>query len=269
MTEPSERADEGPAGEALPPDRPRAGGALPLETDLEPARCHECGEPLRAGETTCLRCAPPRPSVAPRAADDRREPDAPERGDGAEGAPEEGDEEGAPALVAPRDSDRWLPWAIAGAVAIALVVGSLAGARALFPDVAAPGDGAAPATIPWALRLEALLRIPIGLVLWTVCGFVGLGALSWLEERPMGSASAAALRVLAITAVARLVTLLDLPWRAGEAIAEAILAASMFILMAMVMLRMPPRLAAILLGLTTLAFVVAYAFAWLVVWAGT
>jgi hypothetical protein len=218
-----------------------------------------------------LRCTATRPSVheAPHATDERREHDQPERADGAEGAPEEGDEDDAPPLVAPRDTDRWLPWAIAGAVAIALVVGSLAGTRALFPGVAAPGDGAVPAAIPWGLRLEALLRIPIGLVLWTVCGFVGLGALSWLEDRPMGSASAAALRMLAITAVARLVTLLDLPWRAGEAIAEAILAASMFILMAIVMLRMPPRLAAILLGLTTLAFVVVYAFAWLVVWAGT
>lgn len=155
----------------------------------------------------------------------------------------------------------WLPLAIAAVSALVMAVGFLAGSGGLFPGAEVPSPGA---------RFVALLRFILATAVLAGGGVAGLIALSRLEKKPLGDLKIAAARILAVVLTMQIVRFIDLPDRATlEWTAELLLQAAAFVGLSILMLRLTPRQAATLLGLTAVGVVVvallANAIAWSVV----
>jgi hypothetical protein len=255
-----------------------AGDSLqPLELEGERTVdevCPHCGAPLRgAAGQPCLRCGfvtapPPDAGIAATAtaADETGEEAHSDIGAGAERPSGPEVVEVGP-IVCVAGWDRWLPSSLALLAVAILLVGALAGARSLFPHARLDAAGEAVGRIAPMDRLDFVVRLPVQLILWTLCGVGAVATLAWLNARPIGSAWTAAIRLLAILAAARIVAFASAPWPIAEFALEALGQAIVFFLLAMLLFRLRPRDAGTLLGLTIIGAFLLYAVAEFVAWA--
>lgn len=174
-------------------------------------------------------------------------------------APEPGRDARPPIVLAHWTDRRLLPVVIAIAV-LALAIMALAGYRGLFPTIA--GD----AEILWPVRLRYVVRMLVLIALWGLCGMIAVGLGARLFERTPGDWVATLVRLFAVIAVARLVTLIDLPSAPLEFILELVGQALVVVGLTMAFLRLKVRDAAIIVGIQATAFVALYGVAHLIVW---
>jgi hypothetical protein len=168
-----------------------------------------------------------------------------------------------PPIVRPGMGNVWLPATVAAICGGFLAVCYLAGVRGLYADVSAE--------ISVGERLVALLRFAVLVGMWAACG---LGALAFLATllgmKLVGDLShlrIAAIRMLAIVAAARLVTLINLATNSYESFVEAVLQLAIFIGLSIVFFRLNPRDGATLGGTALVLFMLLWCAAWAVVWA--
>src|SRR5690606_27958849 len=101
--------------------------------------------------------------------------------------------------------------------------------------------------VPWGVRFVEVLRNLVLLAFWTGCGLAGLFGLSLMFERPLGDARIAMVRMASIMASVRLATFLSMPGpRWVEWMTEAIVQAAGFVLLSMLLFRLPLRNAGVL-----------------------
>ena len=216
--------------------------------------CPNCGSPMRGRDMlVCMRCGFDLKSLKVIET---------ETGQTTE---EEEKEERQP-LVQEAAGDPWLPAALAIAAAVVLLIGYLAGAAGLFPQLRSALEEGALFSASWDARWGGAARFPLLIALWAMCGFGALIAAAWLFGRPFGNIGLGALRMLAIVAVARCAGFLSFPWRLLEFTAEAIAAAAVFFILSMLLLRLKPRDAATVLVVTVVLFLALYIVARVVTW---
>jgi hypothetical protein len=164
-------------------------------------------------------------------------------------------------LVRPDFGGVWFPLAAAAISAVILSIGFLAGSGGLFQLAESPSLGE---------RLVALLRFVLATGVLTAGGVTGLFGLARLEKRHVGDLGLAAARMLSVVATMQLVRFIDLPERPKlEHSVELLLEAAAFVGLSILMLRLTPRQASALLGLTAVGVIgvtlLANAIAWSVV----
>jgi hypothetical protein len=247
MDDASARAEASkPAARAEPEPEPSGVQALDV--------CPNCGSPMRGRDTlVCMRCG-----------FDLKAMKVIETETGQ--TTEEEEEERREPLVEEGAGDPWLPAALAIAAAVVLLIGYLAGAAGLFPQVRSALEEGALFSASWDARWGGAARFPLLIALWTMCGFGSLVAAAWLFGRPFGNVGLGALRMLAIIAIARCVGFLSFPWRLVEFTAEAIAAAAAFFILSMLLFRLKPRDAATVLVVTIVLFLALYVIARIVTW---
>jgi len=242
-------ADSSDATAASTPAPPPA--AVPADagevSDLDV--CPSCGAKLRGDATVlCLRCG-----------FDLKTLKTVETETGVIETPAEAATASTP-IVRAYWADRVVLPVVAGLAALALIIAMSAGHpsvyRAVEPDVALTG----------AERFQYVLRFPILVVLWCVCGIGGVLIGGWLTGRPPGEVRSMVVRLLTIVVLARLVTFIDLPNAILEFGVELLGQAIVFVLLTMLLFRLRIRAAAILVGVQALLFVALYALAHLVAW---
>jgi hypothetical protein len=177
-----------------------------------------------------------------------------------------------PPLVRPGKGDVWLPATVAAICGGFLAVCYLAGVRGLFPEI----DAAILANergpeIGIGERFIALLRFAVLVGMWVACG---LGALAFLAAllgmklvEDIAHLRIAAIRMLAIVAAARVVTLINFATTSYEWVVEAILQLAIFVGLSIVFFRLNPRDGATLGGAALVLFMLLWCAAWAVVWA--
>ena len=240
-----------PAGEGEERPDPAASGVHALDV------CPNCGSPMRGGDTiVCLECGYDLKTMTV--------VETVSGGAGSDDADADREDESDPLAVAVGPS--WLALALAGVAGAVLVAGCLAGATGLYRLAEAAAESDVAPVIEWPLRIEGLGRLVVIIALWTACGIGGLRTAAWILERPLGDRRRAAASMLAVVSIARLVTFLDLPGPTVELFVEGLGEALVFLGASIVLFRLPPRSAAIVLGFTALSFLVLYATAWTVVW---
>jgi hypothetical protein len=159
--------------------------------------------------------------------------------------------------------DFWLPGIIGGISAALLIVGYLAGAMGLFPELRAAEQVAQPG---FADRMLGLLRFIIIVSLMTGCGISGLWMLALALSRPLGDLALAAARIAAIVAVMRLVTFLNFGnHRQLELIVESVLHAALFVGLSIVAFTIKPRTALMLGGFALMTYLAIWVAARLIV----
>lgn len=258
--EPLEPASE--AGKTAQPDadagaEPDAAPAprldpLPLETpapEEEPADpCPRCGGiRFASGGPACVRCGfDPSVEVDETAAD----PSGASRDDDRETLE--------PAL--PRALRFERVWTIAALLAAfgALAYGYLSVAAGLYPS-----DDA---EVAWPGRLENLLRLPLLVGVWSLCGLAALATTAWLQDRRFGDLGVVARRLFVIMAVSRVAALIAAPWPLVEFSAEAAAQAGLLLLGLVALFRVSIREALLTLVFTISAFVVLLVLAQLLTW---
>jgi len=238
-----------PESTGRPEPEPEPSGVRALDV------CPNCGSPMRGRDTLlCMRCG-----------FDLKSLKVIETETGQTTEEEEKEEEREP-LVQQAGGDPWLPAALAIAAAVVLLIGYLAGAAGLFPQLRSALEEGALFSASWDARWGGAARFPLLIGLWTMCGFGALIASAWLFGRPFGNVGLGALRMLAITAVARCAGFLSFPWRPLEFTAEAIGAAAAFFILSMLLFRLKPRDAATVLVVTVVLFLALYVVARVVTW---
>jgi len=216
--------------------------------------CPNCGSPMRGRDTlVCMRCGFDLKSLKVIETETGQ-------------TTEEEEEEERQPLVQEAAGDPWLPAALAIAAAVVLLIGYLAGAAGLFPQLRSALEEGALFSASWDARWGGAARFPLLIALWAMCGFGALIAAAWLFGRPFGNIGLGALRMLAITAIARCVGFLSFPWRLLEFTAEAIAAAAVFFILSMLLFRLKPRDAATVLVVTVVLFLALYVVARVVTW---
>ncbi len=240
-----------PAGEGEERPDPAASGVHALDV------CPNCGSPMRGGDTiVCLECGYDLKTMTV--------VETVSAGPGSDDADADGEDEADPLAAAVGPS--WLAVALAGAAGAVLVAGCLAGTPGLYRLAEAAAEGDAPLVIGGPQRIEGLGRLVVSIALWSACGVGGLRTAAWILERPLGDLRRAAASMLAVVSIARLVSFLDLPGPSVELLVEGLGEALVFLGASILLFRLPPRTAAIVLGFTALSFLVLYATAWTVVW---
>ena len=168
-------------------------------------------------------------------------------------------------LVKPMLADPLMPSLLAvlsiGTIAVAL----LAGLEALFP--AFDPETADTLKVPWRMRLDEALRLPVFIGIWVACGFSALLVGGWLFGRPLGDASLAALRMLAVVSIAHLAVFFDITNPNMELFLEALLHGIAFFLLIMVLYRLKPRDTATVLGVMVVMYVLLSVLSRVVAWA--
>ena len=238
-----------PAGETEERPDPAVSGVHALDV------CPNCGSAMRGGDTiVCLECGYDLKTMTV----------VKTVSGGTASADADQEDEADPLAVAVGPS--WLAHALATGAGAVLVAGCLVGAPGLFRLAEAAAEGDAAQGIGWPLRFVGLGRLVVIIALWTACGVGGLRSAAWILERPLGDLRRAAASMLAVVSIARLVSFLDLPGPGVELLVEGLGEALVFLGASIVLFRLPPRSAAIVLGFTALSFLVLYATAWTVVW---
>ena len=262
-------AAHGPDDPGRNPDDSGSFYRLEEAEDLQPlvhAVCPKCGGTKLTAKGICLRCGEVEAEDAGSAhakivGDDAHATSASAAGVDSDGAADEDDDAERPLVIA-RSSDEWLPWVLAGAAALALMVGFAVGARGLFPLHTDPQTA-----VSWWPRLSAVIRLPVFAAAWTVCAFAALMTVAWMEDRPIGVWTVAARRLLAMVLVSQLITFLWLPWKGVAFAAELIAQLAFFAALALLMFRLTMRSALYLTLATVLYGVGAIVLAQFVAWA--
>jgi hypothetical protein len=243
-------------------DRRAAGFHAPQRDDSEGDRdtsiesldvCPNCGATMTGADSlVCVRCG-----------FDLKTMKAVKTEVGEEAPPEE-EEEPAEPIAQSGSADPWLPLIAALIAALTIVIGLLAGAPGLF-NQAVNEEGVREA-VAWSERWLALLRLPVLIGLWTLCGFGGLAFTAYYHHRPIGEIPIAAARLLAICVVARLAGFIDLGPFILEFVLEVIAAIAIAFVLSMLFFRLKPREAGLFVGVTTCSFIGLYLISHLVVW---
>ena len=263
-------ASHGPDDTGRNPDDSDTAYRLEASEDLQPlvhAVCPKCGGTKQTAKGICLRCGEVEAedtssAHATSTGDDARATTGSAAGVDGDVAAEEDDDDAERPLAIARSSDEWLPWVVAGAAALALMVGFVVGARGLFPLHTDPQTA-----VSWWPRLSAVIRLPVFAAAWTVCAFAALMTVAWMEDRPIGVWTVAARRLLAMVLVSQLVTFLWLPWKGVAFAAELIVQLALFAALALLMFRLSMRYALYLTLATVLYGVGAIVLAQFVAWA--
>ncbi|MDY7110148.1 MAG: hypothetical protein SYC29_16075 [Planctomycetota bacterium] len=217
--------------------------------------CPNCGSTMRGPDTlVCMRCG-----------FDLKTMKVIETKMGETTADEEGKPKRDP-LVREGPGDRWLPLTLAIIGGVILLIGQLAGAAGLFPELRSGLEEGETLTIPWAARWEGAGQLPVFIGLWTMCGFGALIVGAWLFGRPLGHVGLAALRMLGIVAIARCVGFISIPLRLGEFLLESLLAGAAFFALTVLLFRMKPRDAGTVLVVTIVLFLALFVIGHLVTW---
>jgi len=160
--------------------------------------------------------------------------------------------------------DLWLPGLIGTLSALLLIVGYLAGAPGVYPDLRT-GD-AATVTPGLMDRLIGLVRLVTLLALMAGAALAGLWMLSRATQRPLGDIQLAAARFGAIAATIRLVTFINFgEHRQIEFMLESAMQAALFMALSMIAFAIKPRTALMLGGLALMSFLAAWVAAHLIV----
>ncbi len=247
--------DEAPPP-APPADVPAKDGESKPESKPEPSAairaldvCPNCAAPLGGVDAVvCLRCGFDMKTlkVLKTATGTKDAPPAPEP-----------QEEAAP-LSRPGSGDLWLPAVIALGSLVLLCVGDLAGWGGLFGGAETVGFGA---------RISGLFKMSARTAVWTVAGVGGLAVLANILSTRIGDLTLASVRVLAIIAAASVLTVIDFSSLTAEWALQVLLQAAAFVGLAIALLRLSARDAAMLLGVTVMFVVVLALSAALVLWA--
>jgi len=140
-----------------------------------------------------------------------------------------------------------LPEIIAALAGVILAAGYFVGSRGLF---------AGSEEIPVLLRMTEMLRCVLRIAVLTTCSLGALLALSHLLKRPLGDVRLGAVRLLGIVVAIQLFLFIHLPKHPGwEWTIELILQLAAYLGLAMLMLRLTIRQAAMVVGITSLAIV--------------
>jgi len=184
-----------------------------------------------------------------------------------EGEGEGGEEEGseadslAPAISRPAAP---MPWLVAAGTAFALLAISwLAGA----PQLALPDPEGGFPELSLGQRLGGLARTVVFLPLATAAALLGVGALAFVRQRPLGDTVALAAKCAAIVALSALVWLIPIEIRFVKQTLHLAGVPLLAALLAIPVLRLHPRDAALATGATLVVFSLLVIGAHVVVWA--
>ena len=174
-------------------------------------------------------------------------------------------------LIKRGNGDLWLPTILAAVAGIVLLIGYLAGARALFPNVIATNEAGQIVSISAGMRFNAILKT---LILIGMIGACGMGALAFTAylngmrlARNWDDLKLGAIRMLATVVVMRLAAFITLPNRALEWTAEAFVQLAIFAGLSIALFRLKPADAPIMTGAAVILFVMLWLAAYVVVWA--
>lgn len=168
-------------------------------------------------------------------------------------------------LTRPGRGNQWAGLVLAGVSGMVLLIGYLAGAEGLFPEIAAAADGAV--EVPWAARGIAVIQFIVLMALLCACGIAGLVLLGQMLQRPIGDLALAATRILGIVITIRLLTFLEVPGpRSLEWVVEGVLQAAAFVGLVIVLFALKPRNAMILGAFALSAFVALWVLARVTLW---
>jgi hypothetical protein len=217
--------------------------------------CPNCGASMRGADTlVCLRCG-----------FDLKTMRVIKTATGETTAPVETDEQAGRPLVEPGMGDLWLPGALAGISGLLLLIGYLAGARGLFPQLDAEAE------IGVTKRFEGILQLIVLLGMWTACGLAGLIFLAnMLGKRTVKDLSdfkLAAMRMLGIVTAAHFVAFINFSSAPVEFVVEAILHLAIFAGLSILLFRLKPRDGLTLTGASLVAFFVLWMCAKAIHWA--
>ena len=186
-------------------------------------------------------------------------------------APAEHDEELSRPLVEPGMGDLWLPGGLAGICGLFLLIGYLAGARGLFPQIEAAIAAGQQSEIKIGDRFNGILQLIVLLGMWTACGLAGLIFLAnMLGKRTVKDLSdfkLAAVRMLGIVTAAHFVAFINFSSAPVEFVVEAILHLAIFAGLSMLLFRLKPRDGLTLTGAALVAFFALWVCAIAIHWA--
>jgi len=194
--------------------------------------CPNCSAPL-VGESTvvCLRCGF---DLRKLASTETRV-----------GPSEQADESDREEPVAPPAKLRVsISWTLAAVAALALIIGLLAGVRALFPGVepVLVGEGdQGRAVIARPARWIGALKFVVSTLIWFGCAFAALVMFARLVERRLGSVSAAGAHILATVTAMQLARYWDLSPRSLEWTVESATTLAVFLGLSVALLNISRR----------------------------
>lgn len=175
-------------------------------------------------------------------------------------------------LIKRGNGDLWLPTILAALAGIVLLIGYLAGARALFPNAVTTNEtGQAMINVTAGMRFNAILKTLIIIGMIGACGIGALAFTAYLNgmrlARNWDDLKLGAIRMLAIVVTMRLTSFIALPNRALEWTAEAIVQLAIFAGLSLALFRLKPGDAPIMTGAAVILFVMLWLAGQLVVWA--
>jgi hypothetical protein len=227
--------------------------------------CPSCGATMRGADNlVCIRCGFDLKTM-------RHVQTKTGEIDAAEAAAQQASGELQP-LIKRGNGDLWLPTILAAVAGIILLIGYLAGARALFPNVIATNEaGQQLINVTAGMRLNAILKT---LILIGMIGACGMGALAFTAylngmrlARNWDDLKLGVIRMLAIVVTMRLAAFIALPNRALEWTAETIVQLAIFAGLSIALFRIKPGDSPILTGAAVILFVMFWLAAYVVVWA--
>lgn len=270
---PAARDGDGPRPQQVGIPRPAEVEPLPIEPpdDTPPPSsvkdldiCPNCGATMRGSDQlVCLRCGFDLKTMKPV-----------ETVVGETAVPEAVAEEVAEArepIIQPGNGGFLLPQILAGASALILLIGFLAGFQGLFPYIVPVTEQGQPAVISIGARFSGLLRAVVLVGMQSACGMAALAFLAALLGRKTAATiedlKLGAMRMLAIVLTMRLATFISLNSAALEWMFETIVQLGVFAGLSIALFRLKPRDAATLTGAALLAFVLLWLSAYAVIWA--
>jgi hypothetical protein len=175
------------------------------------------------------------------------------------------------AIVKPGMGELWLPGIMAALAGIFMLIAYLGGWRGVFTSIdAAIIAGEHSAEISLSERFGGLLRFIVLTLMWSACAVGGLAFVAQLAGfrfiNQLSDLKLAAARMLGITAIARIITILNMH-PSIEWPAEALLQLAAFAGLSILLFRLNPRDGLILAVSTLCLFVALWASAFAVVWA--
>lgn len=172
-------------------------------------------------------------------------------------------------IIKPGNGEYWLPTILAAISGLLLLIGYLAGASSLFPNLVAATEEGKPLIISAGQRIQAILQLIVVISMLTACGLGALAFTAYLNGMRLcknwDHLQLGAVRMLAIAVTMRLAAFIALP-RPFEWMAEVVLQLAVFAGLSIALFRLKPKDAPIFTGAMAMLFMVMWLFAWVIVW---